>query len=121
MKAALSVVAPTENGWKVRSGNGWATSLICCLRFNPQNLPNSYQRVFEVIKGNYLACDLLVDEPQLFVQRYVNSRLECDRELRPVAYESGVTLVDRFAQYIPEEQKVHMVTGWEVEKRRSAI
>ena len=83
--------------------------------FNPQNLPNSYQRVFEVIKGNYLACDLLVDEPQLFVQRYVNSRLECDRELRPVAYKSGVTLVDRFAQYIPEEQKVHMLTGWEVE------
>ena len=103
----------------MRSGNGWATSPYLLFAFNPQNLPNSYQRVFEVIKSNHLACDILVDEPQLFVQRYVNSRLECDREIRPVAYESGVTLVDRFAQYIPEEQKVHMLTGWEVENNEA--
>ena len=83
MKAALSVAAPTENGWKVRSRQWMSNRPYLLFAFNPQNLPNSYQRVFEVIKGNYLACDLLVDEPQLFVQRYVNSRLECDRELRP--------------------------------------
>ena len=30
-------------------------------------------------------------------------------------YQSGVTLVDRFAQYVPEEQKVNILSGWEVE------
>ena len=61
----------------------------------------------------------MVEEPQLFVQRYVNSRLDCDREYRPIAYENGVTLVDRFAQYAPEEQKVYILTGWEVENEEA--
>lgn len=87
--------------------------------FDPQDLPNSYQRVREVIDGNYLQCDVVVEEPQLFVQRYVNSRLDCDREYRPIAYENGVTLVDRFAQYSPEEQKVYILTGWEVENEEA--
>lgn len=84
--------------------------------FDPQDVPNSYQRVREVIESRYLPCDVVVDESQLFVQRYVSSRLDCDREYRPIAYENGVTLVDRFAQYVPEERKVYILTGWEVER-----
>ena len=87
--------------------------------FDPQDLPNSYQRVREVIESKYLQCEVVVEEPQLFVQRYVNSRLGCDREYRPIAYENGVTLVDRFAQYAPEEQKVYILTGWEVENEEA--
>ena len=87
--------------------------------FNPQDLPNSYRRVREVIENNYLPCDVVVDQPHLFVQRHVNSRLSCDRESRPIAYENGVTLVDRYAQYDPEEQKVYIVSGWEVESEEA--
>ncbi len=87
--------------------------------FDPQDLPNSYRRVREVIESNYLRCDVVVGEPRLFVQRYVNSRLDCDRQYRPIAYENGVTLVDRFAQYTPEERKVYILTGWEAESEET--
>ncbi|MDE2952071.1 MAG: glycosyltransferase family 39 protein [Chloroflexota bacterium] len=87
--------------------------------FDPQDLPNSYRRVREVIESNYLRCDVVVEEPRLFVQRYVNSRLDCDRQYRPIAYENGVTLVDRFAQYTPEERKVYILTGWEAESEET--
>lgn len=87
--------------------------------FNPQDLPNSYRRVREVIENNYLPCDVVVDQPHLFVQRHVNSRLSCDRESRPIAYENGVTLVDRYAQYDPEEQRVYILSGWEVESEEA--
>ncbi|MCY4536664.1 MAG: glycosyltransferase family 39 protein [Chloroflexi bacterium] len=87
--------------------------------FNPQDLPNSYRRVREVIENNYLPCDVVVDQPHLFVQRHVNSRLSCDRESRPIAYENGVTLVDRYAQYDPEKQSVYILSGWEVESEEA--
>ena len=87
--------------------------------FTPQDLPNSYRRVREVIENNYLPCDVVVDQPHLFVQRHVNSRLSCDRESRPIAYENGVTLVDRYAQYDPEEQRVYILSGWEVESEEA--
>lgn len=87
--------------------------------YDPQDLPNSYTRVSEVIESNYLRCGVLVEEPRLFVQRFVNSRLDCDREYRPIAYENDVTLVDRFAQYAPDERKVYVLTGWEVESEET--
>ena len=87
--------------------------------FNPQDLPNSYRRVREVIENNYLPCEVVVDQPYLFVQRHVNSRLSCDRESRPIAYENGVTLVDRYAQYDPEKQSVYILSGWEVESENA--
>ena len=40
--------------------------------------------------------------------------LDCDREYAPIEYENGVTLVDRFARYLPEDNVVQTVTGWEV-------
>lgn len=83
--------------------------------FDPTDLPNSYHRVREVIDSNYIACGVVVEQPRLFVGRHVNSRLACDREYRPISYENGVKLVDRFAQYIPEEDKIYILTGWEVE------
>ncbi len=82
--------------------------------FDPQDLPNSYPRVREVIESNYSQCDIVVDEARLFVQRYVDPRLGCEREYRPITYDNGVELVDRFAQYDPVERKVYILTGWEV-------
>lgn len=82
--------------------------------YDPGDLPNSYQRLREVIESNYSPCAVLVQEPRLYVQRYVDARLACDREYRPIAYENGVTMVDRFAEYRPEEQKVYLLTGWQV-------
>lgn len=82
--------------------------------YDPGDLPNSYQRLREFIESNYSPCAVLVQEPRLHVQRYVDARLTCDREYRPIAYENGVTMVDRFAEYRPEEQKVYLLTGWQV-------
>ena len=82
--------------------------------YNPQNLAGSYDKVISAIQAGYAACNVLVDRSNLRIQRYVLEMLDCDREYAPIEYENGVTLVDRFARYLPEDNVVQTVTGWEV-------
>ena len=86
--------------------------------YNPQDLAKNHDKVLEAIQRNYIACDVLVDEATLFVQRHVRSMLDCNRTYRRIEYDNGVTLVDRFARYLPEQHKVQILTGWEVENER---
>ena len=83
--------------------------------YNPQNLARSHDQVLQAILADYVACETLVDLPHLYVQRYVDAMLECDREYAPIIYDNGVSIVDRFARYLPESDMVQVLTGWEVE------
>ena len=48
------------------------------------------------------------------MQRYVYHTLDCDRQYQPIHYENGITIVDKFADFIPDRDVVRVVTGWEV-------
>ena len=82
--------------------------------YNPQDKPARLDQALSRIQADYIACDVIVDMPNLFVQRYVNPMLDCHREYAPIAYDNGVTIVDRFARYVPETDRVQILTGWEV-------
>ena len=81
---------------------------------NPANKPGNFEQVLGIIQRDYQACDVVLDEPELFVQRYVHQLLTCDREYEPIVYGNGVTIVDKYATYDPESYTVRIVTGWEV-------
>ncbi len=82
--------------------------------YDPQDKPKHFDSALSKIEADYTACDVIVDEPDLFVQRYVNPMLDCEREYAPITYDNGIRVVDRFARYVPESEVVQILTGWEV-------
>ena len=82
--------------------------------YDPQNKPDIFDRTRSIIERDYVPCDLVLDEPNLLVQRYVYHTLACDRQYQPIHYENGITIVDKFADFIPDRDVVRVVTGWEV-------
>lgn len=83
--------------------------------YNPQDLASSHDQVLEAILADYESCEILVDLPHLYIQRFVDGMLACNREYAPIKYENGLTIVDRFARYLPDENRVQILTGWETE------
>ena len=107
-----------------RASGDWQTQVIrekinrhpyLLLTYDPQNQFDHFETARSKIEADYEACDVVVDEPNLFVQRYVNAIIGCEREsYAPIVYENGIRVVDRFARYLPQEQTVKILTGWEV-------
>ena len=86
--------------------------------YDPQEKPKVFDRVMSEISAGYEACDVVVDEPNLLVRRYVNPIIGCEREeYAPIAYENGVRVVDRFARHFPESEVLQILTGWEVKDK----
>ena len=83
------------------------------LAHDPSDVPPNYARALEIIQGDYVSCALLVDKPDLLVQRYVHPVMDCGHEPVPLAYENGVRVVDRAARYVPESDLVQILTWWE--------
>ena len=94
-----------------KRAGGWPYLLFA---YNPQDKPARLDQALSRIQADYVACDVIVDAPNLFVQRYVNSILDCHREYAPIAYDNGIKVVDRFARYVPDTDLVRILTGWEV-------
>ena len=84
--------------------------------YDPQDKPKTFDRVMDEIAADYVACGIVLDEPNLFVRRYVNPVIGCEREdYAPIAYENGIKVIDRAARYVPESNLVQILTWWEVE------
>lgn len=84
--------------------------------YNPANKPAIFDRTRSIIERDYAFCNLILDEAELRVERYVYRTLDCDRNHQPIRYENGITIVDRFADYIPDRDALRVVTGWEVDR-----
>ena len=84
--------------------------------YDPQDKPKTFDRVMDEIAADYVACGIVLDEPNLFARRYVNPVIGCEREeYAPIAYENEVRVIDRAARYVPESNLVQILTWWEVE------
>ena len=87
--------------------------------YDPQDLFKHFESARSKIEDDYEACDVIVDLPKLFVQRYAIAPIGCEREgYAPIEYENGISIVDRFAHYVPEADAVQILTGWEVADAR---
>ena len=84
--------------------------LVYDKRAEPANLPAT----FAALQSDYRACDIVVDSATLFVQRWVDDALTCARQHQPIAYDNGIGIVDRYAEYAPDSDSVRIVTGWDV-------
>ena len=104
-------------GWLARDiGDKMDGHPYLLFAYDPQNTPpGKLEKVLSAIQTDYVACDVIVDAPNLFVQRYINSMIGCERkEYAPIAYDNGIRVVDRFAHYVPELEALQILTGWEV-------
>ena len=81
---------------------------------NPLSPPKNLSLVNDYLRQSYRACDVVVDRPSLFVQRYVDVALGCDHEYQPIHYENGIQIVDKFAELRADDGVIRVVTGWEV-------
>lgn len=82
--------------------------------YNPQRKHEVFDVVFGAIQAGYKPCEVVVDQADMFVQRYVYPSLACDRKYQPIHYENGIRIVDKFADYNSVRDALSVVTGWEV-------
>ncbi len=88
------------------------------LTYNPQEMPRRFDVIMNIIERDYIACDMVIDKPDLFVQRYIDNVIGCDHEYAPIVYDNGVTIVDKFIEYDLQDNTVQVVTGWQVDDDR---
>ena len=82
--------------------------------YNPMSPPANLAPVADYLRRSYQACDIVIDKPELFAQRYVDRALDCGRSYQPIHYENGITIVEKFAELRGDEGIARVVTGWEV-------
>ena len=81
---------------------------------NPQDLPSTFENVFDRISARFVPCDVVLNKPELLVQRYVLPLAGCDHEYQPIHYDNGISIVDHFGEYDAERHLIRVVTGWEI-------
>lgn len=84
------------------------------LMYEPYAPPENLDETRDALTADYRACAILVDSNRLFAQRYIDSALNCEHARREITYENGIRLVDRFVSRDVENEKLRIVTGWEV-------
>ena len=83
--------------------------------YDPQGKPDVFTLTETIIQRDYMFCSVALDRPRLRAERYVYRALTCEREYRPIEFDKGISIVDRFIEVHPERQMVRAVTGWEVD------
>lgn len=84
------------------------------LTVNPLENPKVFDDTLMMIEADYTACDVVIDQLDLFVQRYVRQPLTCEHEYQSIVYDNGATIVDMFAEYDPLSKLIRITTGWTV-------
>ncbi len=82
--------------------------------YEPDDRLPLYEQVAAVIEAEYAACAVLVRQDDLFVRRFVDKSLACDRGYQPIHYDNGIKIVDKFGGYDAARESVRVVSGWEV-------
>ena len=81
--------------------------------YRPELYPTQVETALDVVRQDYLPCDIFAVKPDLVIQRYVIGVLGCDHVPAPVNYDNGVKLVDRGARLDDSSETVQVLTWWE--------
>lgn len=90
---------------------------VLLLTHDPSAPPPNFAEVNALLLRDYQPCRLVLEETQLHVQRYVARALSCERDYRPIQFENGITIVDKFVDFDHERNVIRVVTGWEAPDR----
>lgn len=86
--------------------------------YEPQDLPANFNEVQALLDAQYRPCEVVVDSGAIFARRYAYHSLECGRQRRSIAYDNGIRIIDRFADFDRQQQSIRVLTGWEVADER---
>ena len=84
------------------------------LIYEPDDPPENLDETRAALAADYRACEILVDSDRLFAQRYIDSALDCDHARQEIEYANGIRMVDRFVRRDAANDRLRIVTGWEV-------
>ena len=84
------------------------------LAHDPAEVPLNYARTLSIIQENYVPCAVLVDNPELLIQRYVQHVLDCDHKPAPIEYDNGIEILDYAARYESESDRIEVLIWWNV-------
>ena len=84
------------------------------LALDPTEVPLNYARTLSIIQENYIPCAVLVDNPELLIQRYVQHVLDCDHKPAPIEYDNGIEILDHAARYESESDRIEVLIWWNV-------
>ncbi len=88
-----------------------AASPYLLFAYEKDDKPANFDEVLALLQADYRACGTLADEQDIFIERYVDKALTCDRAYAPIQYDNGITIIDKFADYDEEQKTVRVVTG----------
>ncbi len=81
--------------------------------YEPRARPANLDEVLDLLRSEYRACGVVIDNESLHVERFVDRSLSCEREYEPVQFDIGLLMVDRFGEYDADADRLRIVTGWE--------
>jgi len=84
------------------------------LAYNPQSAPPNLAQAQATLLRDYQPCAAILEEPELYVQRYEDRAFDCGRSYRAIHYDNGIHIVDYFASYDSAQKRLRLLTGWEV-------
>ena len=106
----------TKRAWEIRRDVKWILDEhpYFLFTYDPGNKPPNADIALDIIHEDYIPCKVVVNKPDLLIQRYVHPVMDCDHQPAPMEYGNDIRAVDRFARYVPESEALQILTWWEV-------
>ena len=106
----------TKRAWEIRRDVRWILDEhpYFLFAYDPGNKPPNADIALDIIHEDYIPCKVVVNKPDLLIQRYVHSVMDCNHQPAPMEYGNGIKVIDRFARYVPESEALQILTWWEV-------
>ena len=84
------------------------------LAHDSSNVPKNYTGTLATVQEQLLSCDVLVDEPALFIRRYAHPIMGCNHVAAPIEYENGIRVADRAVRLDADAELIKVLTWWDV-------
>ncbi len=88
---------------------------------DPSNPAPHYAGLIDLMLRDYVACASLINEPTMQVTHYVDRSLGCEHQPAPITYDSQITVIDRFARYLPKEKRLQILTWIDTANRQQQL
>ena len=106
----------TKRAWEIRRDVKWILDEhpYFLFAYDPGNKPPNADIALDIIHEDYVPCKVVVNKPDLLIQRYVHFVMDCDHQPAPIVYDNRIKVIDRFARYVPESEVLQILIWWEV-------
>ncbi len=106
----------TKRAWEIRRDVRWILDGHPYLLFayDLESKPPNADIALDIIHEDYVPCKVVVNKPDLLIQRYVHFVMDCNHQPAPMEYGNDIKVFDRAARYDSGSEVLQVLTGWEV-------